>query len=126
MSFNFNLTQSMHTLDDAYHCLNAWSKKMPSIVCQKDEEKSTLLLKISKTESATTVKVKEVVADHKYEWFNELTSSGAPELSKHYNLEVKGKDEEGKNFIFRASLSYDSEDGISWSTPDVYVSFSWK
>jgi len=126
MSFNFNMTQSMSTLDDAYACIKAWSNKIPSIICQIDEEERTLRLTILKEGSSTTVKVKDVVADHKYKWINENTSSGAPELSKHYNLKVKGKDEEGKNFIFKASLSYDSEDGSSWSGPYEHTSFSWK
>ena len=117
MSFDFNSTQTLSQTDDVYNCLNTWSQKMPSIICKK-EETSAFSLTILKNGSSSTVQVKEAIAKHKYKWINEMTSFGCSELSKHYNLEIKGKNHNGEDFIFIASLSYDSENGgRSWSGP---------
>lgn len=110
MFFEFNSTRSLSRMDDVYACLNKWSQNMPSIICKKTEAVGTLILII---DSTSTIKIREATAKHKYKSINEMTAFGPPELSKHYNLKIKGKNDEGKNFIFRASLSYDSENGGS-------------
>lgn len=118
MSFDFKVTQSFSTVDDVYSCLNAWSQNMTSISCKKDEKTSILTLTILKNNSSSTVKVKEATVKHVYKQIRETTSFGVPELSEHYKLELKGKNEEGKDFTFTASRSFDSEDdGKSWSGP---------
>ena len=78
MSFNFNTAQSLSNMDDVYTCLNAWSQKMPSIICKKSEEANTLFLTILTNDSSSMIKVTEAAVKHKYKWINEMTSFGVP------------------------------------------------
>ncbi|HUD01682.1 MAG TPA: hypothetical protein VMR37_05105, partial [Rhabdochlamydiaceae bacterium] len=115
-----------HNLTDASAIgglLKSWSERTKTLQYQSAGA-NVLLLTFSSGDTKTTLKIQDMVATHKYKWINEMTSFGGSELSKHYSLEVKGKDEQGVTIIFNASLFYDSEDGKEWSEPFTMMSFT--
>ena len=113
--FGFRSIQSLSSVDD----LCAWFKDQSlkpssSFIYEKDKDTNILSLAISKEDSWLMVKIKDVGGKVLYKKVEEMSSFGGWESSKHYKLEVAGMDIEGVKFVFRASISYESEGG-PWS-----------
>jgi hypothetical protein len=98
--------------------LKAWSVKIKSWQCQSAGPNALFLtFPASDASMKTTVKIQDMTAVFEYDWVNELTAFGTPELSRRFAIEVKGKDEQGVTIILKVSASYYSRDGKSWSKP---------
>lgn len=127
MSYSFNKNYTMNSTDGVYRSLSAWAEKMPTCFNCRIDETHRIVLTILNSSSTTTVKVRGVSGKQTYKSVTEPTYYGFPEMSKHFNLKIRGTDEEGNHFVFKASLLYDSDNGgRSWSGPIECAYLTWK
>lgn len=116
---------SVKTSDVDAH-LSAWALRMDSFDFERYRLTGALALEILIDGVFTRVVTINATSTHSYRLIEERTSSGASKLFKLYNLGVKGTNDTGRNFTFRTSLSFESEDGgNTWSDPCKKSSLLW-
>src|SRR5437870_520827 len=107
MGFDFNSTQRLTNLNEAYDCLLEWSKRAPEIIeCEKNYSDNKISLRITANKISEILILKEIVIRHKHDLLQENigrpTETQLPsKTTDSFKLSMICKDDEGRYFALK-------------------------
>ncbi|NGX58025.1 MAG: hypothetical protein K940chlam3_00926 [Chlamydiae bacterium] len=120
MSFEMRINDIIITdVGQANACLSTWSRFIEEtgygkMTVLRDGEVVEVKIIEKDDDKAIDLKMSDIRLHHTYKYIHEICSSGCPELSKHFFVEVSGNDTASKPVKFSLYINHTCEDGRSW------------
>lgn len=122
-SLDPNRYHDMRGVKNVLELVNLWSNALPGISVEVLNRH--LLLTFSNDQLKTVIKVAEIAAVHEYRYLFEVTSSGVPESSRHYDLTIWGVDVKRKGFTIKACAIIEGRGSLHDVHNDVIPQLIW-